>query len=69
MSLRYAGKKMGKLDKRRLTIWTGMSMRNFKNLDQFELTIVPDVLGSPVSAGIMASNPAYWMLITKDGRY
>lgn len=32
---------------------------NFKSLDQFELTIVPDVLGSPVSAGIMASNPAY----------
>jgi hypothetical protein len=32
---------------------------DFKNLDQFELTIVPDVLRSPVSANIMASNSAY----------
>lgn len=32
---------------------------NLKNLDEFETTIVPDVLGSPVSANIMATNPSY----------
>ena len=32
---------------------------NLKNLDEFEATIVPDVLGSPGSANIMAIDPAY----------
>lgn len=30
-----------------------------KNLAEFETTIVPDVLASPVAAAILASNPAY----------